>query len=168
MKKLLSIVLCFTLSLAAGLLLLTGCSAGKEVGISGVGGKNPSAEATASIPAPEEASAESSAGTLPKAEYRKITPQEAKAMMDAGGVMILDVRTQEEFDGGHIKDAILLPGTEVAQKAETVLPDKNARILVYCRSGRRSGLSAHALVDMGYTGIYDFGGIVDWPYSVVK
>jgi phage shock protein E len=89
-------------------------------------------------------------------------------MMDAGGVIILDVRTQEEFDGGHIKDAVLLPDTDVAQKAETVLPDRNARILVYCRSGRRSGLAAHALVDLGYTEVYDFGGIIDWPYDTVK
>ena len=100
--------------------------------------------------------------------YTKITPAEAKALMDTGNVIILDVRTQEEFDQGHIKDAILLPDYEVGANAATVLPDKNAKILVYCRSGRRSALAAKELISLGYTDVLDFGGLeTDWPYEIV-
>ncbi len=101
--------------------------------------------------------------------YKKITPAEAKALMDGGNVIILDVRTQEEFDQGHIKNAMLLPDTEVGAKAATVLPDKGAKILVYCRSGRRSALAAKELIASGYTDVLDFGGMeTDWPYETVK
>lgn len=99
----------------------------------------------------------------------KITPEEAKRMMDEeSGVIILDVRTKEEFDAGHVKGALLLPDTEVADKAADLLKDKDAPILIYCRTGRRSALAADTLIGMGYTRIYDFGGIVDWPYETVK
>lgn len=103
-----------------------------------------------------------------KAEYRKISAEEAKAMMDAGNVTVLDVRTASEYAEGHIKNAILLPDTDINSKAHAVLPDKQAKILVYCRSGRRSELAARALVQMGYINVYDFGGIIDWPYETVK
>lgn len=103
------------------------------------------------------------------AEYKKITAAQAKALIDAGNVIILDVRTQEEFDQGHIKDAVLLPDYEIGAKAATVLPDKNAKILVYCRTGRRSALAAKELISMGYTDVLDFGGLeTDWPYETVK
>ncbi len=99
----------------------------------------------------------------------KITPEEAKRMMDEeSGVVILDVRTKEEFDAGHIKGAVLLPDAEVADKAAELLRDKDAPILIYCRTGRRSALAAKTLAGLGYTRIYDFGGIVDWPYETVK
>ena len=98
-----------------------------------------------------------------------ITAQEAKALMDTQtGYIILDTRTQEEYDEGHIPGAILIPYDEVAQKAEGVLTDKNQLILVYCRSGRRSKIAAQALVELGYTNIREFGGIIDWPYEVEK
>ena len=98
-----------------------------------------------------------------------ITAQEAKQIMDTEeGYIILDVRTQEEYDGGHIPGAILIPNTEIEARAEEELPDKNQLILVYCRSGRRSKLAAEALVALGYTNIKEFGGIIDWPYEVVK
>lgn len=100
-------------------------------------------------------------------DYIKITPEEAMAMMDQD-VIILDVRTQAEYDEGHIPNAVLLPDTEVKQRAEEVLPDKEQTILVYCRSGRRSALVAQDLADMGYTNVYDFGGILDWTGDVVK
>jgi phage shock protein E len=100
--------------------------------------------------------------------YKKITPVEAKTLIDAGNVIILDVRTQEEFDLGHIKDAVLLPNTDIAAKAAAVLPDKSAKILVYCRSGNRSGTASKELIAMGYTDVLDFGGINDWPYDTVK
>ena len=103
--------------------------------------------------------------------YQKITPQQAKARMAEPGVIVLDVRMQQEYDAGHIPNAVLLPlplieaGDAAVAKA---LPDKNAEILVYCRSGRRSAIAANALINMGYTNIFDFGGINDWPYEVVK
>lgn len=100
--------------------------------------------------------------------YVTITGDEAKEMMDADdSVIILDVRSQEEYDEGHIQDAILIPDTDILEKAEELLPDQDATILVYCRSGRRSALAAADLAKLGYTGIYDFGGIIDWKYEVV-
>jgi len=102
------------------------------------------------------------------AEYKKITAKEAKMLIDSGNVTVLDVRTQAEFASGHINGAILLPNTEIKKKAPEVLPDKNTTILVYCRSGNRSAQAAKILVEMGYTKVYDFGGIIDWPYEVVK
>lgn len=103
------------------------------------------------------------------AEYRKIKPEQAKDMLDSGDpIILLDVRTIEEFDGLHIDGAVVIPDNEIAQRAPAELDDKNATILIYCRSGRRSALAAKALVDMGYTSVYDFGGIQDWPYETVS
>ena len=104
-----------------------------------------------------------------EAVYMNITAQEAKTLMDTEtGYIILDTRTQEEYDEGHIPGAILIPYDEITQKAEGVLTDKNQLILVYCRSGRRSKIAAQALVELGYTNIREFGGIIDWPYEVEK
>lgn len=104
-----------------------------------------------------------------EAAYRRITPTEAKAIMDEKeDCVILDVRTQEEYVEGHIPGAILLPDYEIAERAESVLTDKSQCILVYCRSGRRSEKAARTLVDMGYTYVLDFGGILDWTYGVEK
>ena len=101
------------------------------------------------------------------AVYVNITAEEAKQIMDSEeGYIILDVRTQEEYDQGHIPGAILIPDTEIKAKAEDVLTDKEQMILVYCRSGRRSKLAAETLVELGYTNIKEFGGIIDWPYEV--
>ena len=101
------------------------------------------------------------------AVYMNITAEEAKQIMDTeDGYIILDVRTQEEYDQGHIPGAILIPDTEIKAKAEDVLTDKEQMILVYCRSGRRSKLAAETLVELGYTNIKEFGGIIDWPYEV--
>ena len=101
--------------------------------------------------------------------YEQITPAEAKEIMDSqDGYIILDVRTQEEFDEAHIEGAILIPDYEIGTQAESVLKDKNQLILVYCRSGRRSKLAASELVSLGYTNIKEFGGIIDWPYETVK
>ncbi len=101
------------------------------------------------------------------AVYVNITAEEAKQIMDSQeGYIILDVRTQEEYDQGHIPGAIVISHEEIAEKAEDVLTDKDQLILVYCRSGRRSKLAAEALVELGYTNIKEFGGIIDWPYEV--
>ena len=103
------------------------------------------------------------------AVYMNITAEEAKEIMDSEeGYIILDVRTREEYDEGHIPGAILIPNTAIEAKAEDVLTDKNQLILVYCRSGRRSKIAAEALAELGYTNIKEFGGIIDWPYEVEK
>lgn len=100
--------------------------------------------------------------------YEQITPAEAKEIMDTqDGYIILDVRTQEEYDEAHIDGAILIPDYEISDRAESVLKDKDQLILVYCRSGRRSKLAASELVKLGYTNIKEFGGIIDWPYETV-
>ena len=101
------------------------------------------------------------------AVYVNITAEEAKKIMDTEeGYIILDVRTQEEYDQGHIPGAIVISHEEIAEKSEDVLTDKDQLILVYCRSGRRSKIAAEALVELGYTHIKEFGGIIDWPYEV--
>ncbi len=101
--------------------------------------------------------------------YEQITAEDAKKIMDSGEEhIILDVREQDEFDAGHIPGAILLPYTEIESKAGQMLPDKDKQILVYCRSGRRSKIAAEALARLSYTNIKEFGGIIDWPYEVVK
>ena len=104
-----------------------------------------------------------------KTMYQQITPEEAKKIMDSGEEhIILDTREQNEFDAGHIPGAILIPYTEIDNKAEEMLPDKDAQILVYCRSGRRSKIASESLAKLGYTNVKEFGGIIDWPYEVVK
>ena len=104
-----------------------------------------------------------------KVMYEQITPQDAKKIMDSGEEhIILDAREQDEFDEGHIKGAILIPYTEIENKAEEMLPDKDSLILVYCRSGRRSKIASESLAKLGYTNVKEFGGIIDWPYEVEK
>lgn len=100
------------------------------------------------------------------AGYVNITAEQAKEIMDSQeDYIILDVRTQDEFDELHIPGAVLIPHDEITEKAEDLLTDKDQLILVYCRSGRRSKLVAEALVELGYTNIKEFGGIIDWPYE---
>ena len=102
-----------------------------------------------------------------EAVYVNITAEEAKQIMDGEeGYIILDVREQDEYDAGHIPGAILIPYTQIKEKANEMLTDKDQLILVYCRSGRRSKIAAEALVELGYTNIKEFGGILDWPYEV--
>ena len=101
--------------------------------------------------------------------YEQITGEEAKQIMDTQtGYIIIDARTIEEFNEGHIENAILIPEYEIAERAEKELTDKNQLILVYCRSGRRSKIASQALVDLGYTNVKEFGGIIDWEYEIVK
>ena len=101
------------------------------------------------------------------AVYMNITAEEAKQIMESEeGYIILDVREKDEYDAGHIPGAILIPYTQIEEKAEEVLTDKDQLILVYCRSGRRSKIAAEALAELGYTNIKEFGGIIDWPYEV--
>ena len=99
--------------------------------------------------------------------YQQITAEEAKRIMDTEkDYIIIDARTEEEFAEGHIEKAILIPEYEIADRAEKELPDKEALILVYCRSGRRSKIASEELVKLGYTNVKEFGGIIDWPYEI--
>ena len=103
------------------------------------------------------------------ATYEQIDGAKAKALMDSeSGYIIIDARTQEEYDQVHIPGAILIPEYEIAERAEKELPDKDQLILVYCRSGRRSKIAAEELVKLGYTNVKEFGGIIDWEYEIVK
>ena len=101
--------------------------------------------------------------------YEQISAKEAKEIMDTQkDYIIIDARTESEFAEGHIEGAILIPEYEIADRAESELPDKDALILVYCRSGRRSKIASEELVRLGYTNVKEFGGIIDWPYDTVK
>ena len=106
-------------------------------------------------------------GTIVENTYHQISQEKAKEMMDAGNVIILDVREQSEYDAGHIPNAVLLPvGSITAETAAAVIPETDSVVLVYCRSGNRSKTASGALADLGYTNIYEFGGINTWPYEV--
>lgn len=105
-------------------------------------------------------------GSTADNSYQQITQEEAKEMMDTQEVIILDVREQNEYDSGHIPGAVLLPvGTIDEDTAAAVIPEKDSTVLVYCRSGNRSKTASSALAELGYTNIYEFGGINTWPYE---
>lgn len=98
--------------------------------------------------------------------YQQITQEDAKEMMDTQEVIVLDVREQNEYDSGHIPGAVLLPvGTIDKGTAAAVIPEKDSTVLVYCRSGNRSKTASSTLAELGYTNIYEFGGINTWPYE---
>ena len=103
--------------------------------------------------------------------YKQITQKEAKEIMDSRkDILILDVRTQDEFKTGHIKGAICIPVEEItaSNNPPKTLKDKNQTILVYCRSGRRSKIAAEHLAKLGYTDILEFGGVLTWQFGVKK
>lgn len=108
--------------------------------------------------------------TAMSAQYRKISPQLAKQMIDSEEIVtIVDVRTKGEYDGGHIRNAILIPNETITTKERPeLLDDLEATILVYCRSGNRSAQAARKLVSLGYMNVYDFGGVNTWPYELVQ
>ena len=101
------------------------------------------------------------------AGYKQITAEEAKTMIDdLVDEIILDVREQDEYDDKHIPDAVLLPvGMIDEDTAAGVIPENDSVVLVYCRSGNRSKIASSALAELGYTQVYEFGGINDWPYE---
>lgn len=110
------------------------------------------------------------ATTAPKEiSFSNITPEDAKKRLDnEKGIILLDVRTMEEYETGHIEKSILIPVDTLVSEAEKTLVDKEATIFVYCRSGNRSTTAAKILVEKGYKSIYNLGGISDWPYEIVK
>ena len=106
-------------------------------------------------------------GTTMENTYQQITQEEAKDMMDTQEVIVLDVREQDEFDTGHIPEAVLLPvGTITKDDAAAVIDELDTVVLVYCRSGNRSKTASQVLADLGYTNVYEFGGINTWLYDV--
>lgn len=113
--------------------------------------------------------AEAPAEQPEKAEVKRITPEDAKVRMDAGEeIILIDVRTKEEYDQERIPGALLLPVDQVQKDAAEVMPDLEAVYFVYCRSGNRSSIATALLASMGYKNIYDLGGIIDWPYETVS
>ena len=102
------------------------------------------------------------------AAYHKISAEEAYEMMVSQEVVVVDVRTREEYDGGHIENAVLVPNESIGSEMPEALPDKEATLLIYCRSGRRSKDAALKLLALGYQSVYDFGGVIDGPYELVK
>ena len=141
-------------------LLLAGCS---RVSIGIIGGADGPTKIIGS-----ESAQQTQKGEI-EMNYQTITPEEAKAVMDGEpSCIILDVREQEEYDQGHIPGAVLMPHTRTRELAPELVPDRDATVLVYCRSGRRSKLAAQTLADMGYTDVREFGGILDWPYDITK
>lgn len=107
-------------------------------------------------------------GMVKENTYTQISQDEAKAMMSSdSGYVIVDVRTVDEFSSGHIPNAICIPNEDITTSKPELLPDINQEILVYCRSGRRSKEAAQKLADIGYTNVYEFGGIIDWTGEIV-
>ena len=100
-------------------------------------------------------------------DYMNISQKKAKEMMEnLEEFVLLDARTEEEFSEGHIPGAVLIPHYEVSEKAEEQIPEKDVPVFVYCRSGNRSKTASKALFDLGYSEVYEFGGIIDWPYEI--
>lgn len=117
----------------------------------------------------DDGSGNNSSSAYEKAEYIQITQAEAKSIIDSDEpYIILDVRTEEEFDSGHIEGAILIPHYDINERAQAELPDKDMTILVYCRSGNRSKQASEVLASLGYTNVKEFGGINSWAYGIVR
>lgn len=101
-----------------------------------------------------------------EAVYQTITPEDAYERLQNEEILLLDVRTEMEYQEGAIPDSVLLPYDEIKDGIEALAPEKDITIFVYCRSGRRSEIAAKSLVDLGYTDVYDLGGLIDWPYDI--
>ncbi len=102
-------------------------------------------------------------------EYLTVTPDEVKELLDVGETFpIVDVRTPEEYAEGHIPGAINIPNENIGDTRPEELPELDTPIVIYCRSGRRSEEAANKLLAMGYTFVFDLGGIQDWPYETVS
>ncbi len=108
-------------------------------------------------------------GSTKELSRMEIKPEEAKARLDKGeNIILLDVRTEEEYNENRIPNSILIPVEGIDKEAPAKLTDKNATIYVYCRSGRRSAIAVEVLTLMGYANVYDLGGLNDWPYETVS
>lgn len=155
MKKVLGVILTGVLLLAAG------CSGNME------STSSQTAAQAESTTGKEEGGMESG-GTAKKGEYTHIDQETAKEMMkNDDGHVIVDVRSKEEYESGHIPGAIVIPNEDIGSEKPEELPDLDQVILVYCRSGNRSRQASQKLADLGYTNVYDFGGINDWTGETV-
>ena len=134
------------LILLAGILLFTGCAAGRYTGTPSQG-----------------------PGVKAERSFTQISQETAKEMMAKDdGHIVVDVRTKEEYAEGHIPGAICIPNESIGCDAPEALSDYGQIILIYCRSGNRSKQAAHKLAEMGFTNVYEFGGIMDWTGETVK
>lgn len=101
-----------------------------------------------------------------KATYETISTEAAKKRLDIEkDIVLLDVRTMAEYTEKHIPGSVLIPVEDIKTQATEMLKDKNAALFVYCRSGNRSAIAAQALANLGYTKVYNLGGINNWPYA---
>lgn len=157
-----------TIPAAALCLTLAACSAPKPSPVPQSAARTPAATETAAATAPQPTVAGTPATTAAvPAVAGLISPADAKARLDAGeAVVVVDVRTAEEYAEGHIPGSLLLPLDSIGADALSALPDKDAPLFVYCRSGRRSAIAAAQLLEMGYTQVWDLGGILSWPFEV--
>jgi len=102
-------------------------------------------------------------------EVMLISPEEVKSMMEENeDFTLVDVRTQAEYDEGHIPGSVLIPVDELEERAGGILADKDAKIVIYCRTGNRTKTAGEILKRLGYRNLYDLGGIVDWPYETTR
>lgn len=156
--------------LLVGLMLLVGCSSAGKAQDEGSAAQSTAEETTAqSTTAEDDASAaQTQDGDNMTPTYTQINQETAKEMMKQDdGHIIVDVRRQDEYDAGHIPGAILIPNESIETERPEELPDLDQVILIYCRSGNRSKQASQKLADMGYTNIYEFGGIITWTGEVV-
>ncbi len=155
----------------AAVLALAGCTANDNNAPAETAAETPAqttAAAADTAQAPVDPANTSSNESLNAEASRIITPEDALALIGTQGVTLLDVRTKEEYDEAYIDGAVLLPYDEIAQTIDKFDIDKDSTVIVYCRSGRRSAIAAATLAELGYTDIYDLGGIQNWPYETVS
>lgn len=153
-------------------LVTAGCSSAGDTAVQPIAAQQPQAtqqpEATGEPEATQQAEQQPEE-TAQSAGVVTLTAADAKARLDSEeGIIIVDVRTQQEYDAQRIPGAILLPVDSIPADAQTVIPDKDGVYFLYCRSGNRSATAAAMLDQMGYRNIVDFGGIIDWPYETVS
>jgi len=148
---------CFITVMVAVMLVLSGCSCSKE------------ADNTANTSSSTNVNEENKNMMANNKTYKQISQEEAKEMMKKDdGHIIVDVRRQDEYDSGHIAGAVLIPNESIGTSQPDSLKDLDQIILVYCRTGNRSKQAAQKLADMGYTNVYEFGGINTWDGDVVQ
>ncbi len=108
-------------------------------------------------------------GNSHKSNYTQLSQEKAIAMMEeSSDYLIVDVRTQEEYDEGHIPEAVCIPNENIGSEPPEELTDLDQPLFIYCRSGRRSKEAAQKLADMGYAQVYEMGGINTWPGEIEK
>lgn len=156
---------CFAALLCLMALTLSGCGGtGNQNETGNVGESENVSQGEIGIEAENEKDGESS-----EISYEQISQEEAKNWMNTEtDVIILDVRTEQEYASGHIVGAICIPNETIDESVTEQLPDKEQLILVYCRSGNRSKQASEKLVNLGYSNVKEFGGINTWQYDIEK